>query len=66
MRAIAARAGLDPVLIHHYFGNNEKLFFDVVQLPYDTNTLMAKVHSGSEILERLSTRANARDVTYHL
>lgn len=34
MRAIAARANVDPALVHHYFGTKEKLFAAVVDLPF--------------------------------
>jgi AcrR family transcriptional regulator len=33
IRGIARRAGVDPSLVHHYFGGKEELFFAAVQLP---------------------------------
>jgi AcrR family transcriptional regulator len=33
IRAIAAAAGVDPALVHHYFGTKEDLFAACVQLP---------------------------------
>lgn len=33
IRAIAAVAGVDPALIHHYFGNKEQLFAASIALP---------------------------------
>jgi AcrR family transcriptional regulator len=33
IRAIAARAGVDPALVHHYFGTKEDLFTAAHQLP---------------------------------
>lgn len=33
IRAIAAAAGVDPALIHHYFGNKEQLFAASIALP---------------------------------
>lgn len=35
LRAIGAAAGVDPALIHHYFGNKEGLFTASVSLPVD-------------------------------
>jgi AcrR family transcriptional regulator len=33
IRGIARRAGVDPSLVHHYFGGKEELFLAAVQLP---------------------------------
>jgi AcrR family transcriptional regulator len=33
IRAIAASAGVDPALVHHYYGTKEKLFVAAMQLP---------------------------------
>ena len=35
IRAIAAEAGVDSALVHHYFGTKEKLFAAVVHIPVD-------------------------------
>ena len=35
IRAIAAAAGVDPALVHHYFGTKEQLFAAAVQIPID-------------------------------
>ena len=35
IRAIAAAAGVDSALVHHYFGTKEKLFAAVVRIPID-------------------------------
>lgn len=35
LRAVGAAAGVDPALIHHYFGNKEGLFTASVSLPVD-------------------------------
>jgi AcrR family transcriptional regulator len=34
IRLIAADAGVDPALIHHYFGNKEDLFAEAVHVPF--------------------------------
>jgi AcrR family transcriptional regulator len=33
IRAIAGEAGVDPALVHHYFGTKQRLFVAAVQLP---------------------------------
>ena len=36
MRDVAADAGVDPALIHHYFGTKQRLFIAAVELPFDS------------------------------
>jgi AcrR family transcriptional regulator len=35
IRAIAAAAGVDSALVHHYFGTKEKLFAAAIEIPID-------------------------------
>jgi AcrR family transcriptional regulator len=35
IRTIAASAGVDPALVHHYFGTKDQLFLDAMQVPFD-------------------------------
>jgi AcrR family transcriptional regulator len=35
IRAVAAAAGVDPALVHHYFGTKEKLFAAAIRVPID-------------------------------
>lgn len=35
MRRIAGEAGVDPSLIHHYFGSKDELFMAAIELPFD-------------------------------
>ena len=35
IRAIAAEAGVDPALVHHYFGTKQRLFLEAVDFPID-------------------------------
>jgi AcrR family transcriptional regulator len=35
IRDIARRAGVDPALVHHYFGTKQELFAQAVELPVD-------------------------------
>jgi DNA-binding transcriptional regulator YbjK len=34
IRQIAARAGVDPALVHHYFGTKDQLFSQSISLPF--------------------------------
>lgn len=48
MRRIAARAGVDPSLIHHYFGSKDDLFLAAVELPLDpAPEIAAALRDGS-------------------
>lgn len=43
IRAVAASAGVDPALVHHYFGTKDDLFMAALQMPVDPRTLLAPV-----------------------
>jgi AcrR family transcriptional regulator len=43
VRAIAADAGVDPALVHHYFGSKDDLFVAALELPIDPRALLAPV-----------------------
>jgi AcrR family transcriptional regulator len=43
IRGIAAAAGVDPALVHHYFGTKDKLFLAAVQAPADPAELLPEV-----------------------
>lgn len=58
MRAVAARAGVDPALIYHYFGDKDGLLFAALQPPADVATVLAGVadaagRAGEELVRRL-------------
>ncbi|MET8122051.1 TetR family transcriptional regulator [Micromonospora sp. NPDC005189] len=55
IRAIAATAGVDPALVHHYFGSKDQLFLAAMNFPVDPGQLMPKVLAGDRdgIGERL-------------
>ncbi|TQM26248.1 TetR family transcriptional regulator [Nocardia bhagyanarayanae] len=40
IRAVAADAGVDPALVHHYFGTKQQLFGAVVELPTDPEVIL--------------------------
>ncbi|MGF6889113.1 AcrR family transcriptional regulator [Nocardia sp. GAS34] len=43
IRSIAAAAGVDPALVHHYFGTKQELLAAVVNLPVDTDVIRALI-----------------------
>lgn len=54
LRGIARAAGVDPALVHHYFGSKEKLFAEAVALPAVPSEVIEGVLAGDreEIAER--------------
>jgi AcrR family transcriptional regulator len=40
VRAVAAGAGVDAALVHHYFGTKQQLFAAAIQLPIDPMTVL--------------------------
>ena len=46
IRAVAADAGVDAALVHHYFGTKDDLFLAALQLPVDPRKLLAPVLGG--------------------
>jgi AcrR family transcriptional regulator len=46
IRGVAATAGVDAALVHHYFGAKDDLFVAAMQLPVDPRTLIAAVAFG--------------------
>jgi AcrR family transcriptional regulator len=58
MRAVAARADVDPALIHHYFVNKEGLLAAALVLPVDPAALLAGLdkdpaHAGEALVRRV-------------
>lgn len=35
IRGIARAAGVDPALVHHYFGSKDRVFIEALQFPFD-------------------------------
>jgi AcrR family transcriptional regulator len=46
VRAVAASAGVDPALVHHYFGTKDELFLAALELPVDPRVELAPVLAG--------------------
>ncbi|MFC8045849.1 TetR family transcriptional regulator [Nocardia sp. NPDC057353] len=40
IRAVAGAAGVDPALVHHYFGTKRQLFAAVIELPIDPEVVL--------------------------
>jgi AcrR family transcriptional regulator len=48
IRAVALDAGVDPALVHHYFGSKDDLFVAALELPVDPRQVIAeRVASGA-------------------
>jgi AcrR family transcriptional regulator len=46
IRGIAARAQVDPSLVHHYYGSKDRLFAAAMELPIDPATLVPEILAG--------------------
>jgi AcrR family transcriptional regulator len=46
IRSIATEAEVNPSLVIHYFGSKERLFREVVDLPFDPDMLIASIVEG--------------------
>jgi AcrR family transcriptional regulator len=54
IRDIAARAGVDAALVHHYFGTKQQLFVAAMEMPVDVATAVPALLAGPE--DRLGER----------
>ena len=46
IRVIATAAGVDPALVHHYFGSKDKLFLAAIEAPADPEELLPELLAG--------------------
>ena len=46
IRAIASDAGVDPALVHHYFGTKEKLFTAAINVPFDPAEILVPLRNA--------------------
>jgi len=46
IRGIAGAAGVDPALVHHYFGSKDRLFAAALRLPFVPAELVAELLAG--------------------
>ena len=49
IRGIAAAAGVDPALVHHYYGTKEALFAAAMRLPVVPSEVLAAALSGARV-----------------
>jgi AcrR family transcriptional regulator len=56
IRSIAAEAGVDPALVLHFFGSKQRLFLEVVELPFDPAAVLPALLPGDrrKVGERLA------------
>ncbi len=47
IRSIAADAGVDPALVHHFYGSKEQLFVAAMRLPVAPREILAVLEAGS-------------------
>lgn len=47
IRAIAGDAGVDPALVHHYFGSKQELFAAVVEFPVSPTVVVNRLEQAS-------------------
>ena len=48
IRDVAARAGVDPALVHHYFGTKQRLFIAAMRFPVDVAEVVPRLLAGGE------------------
>jgi AcrR family transcriptional regulator len=46
IRDVAARAGVDPALVHHYFGTKQQLFVAAMEWPIDPAVALPRLAEG--------------------
>jgi AcrR family transcriptional regulator len=46
IRQIATSAGVDPALVHHYFGTKDQLFLAMMEMPIDPAEILPKIVIG--------------------
>jgi AcrR family transcriptional regulator len=57
IRAIARRAGVDPALVHHYFGTKDDLLLAAVQLPIDPASIFAQAFEQPDMVGEVLIRS---------
>ncbi len=55
VRGIAGRAGVDPALVHHFFGTKQGLFVAAMEFPFDVGSVLPRLLASGvdEVGERL-------------
>ncbi|MQA85053.1 MAG: TetR family transcriptional regulator [Streptosporangiales bacterium] len=54
IRGIAREAGVDPALVHHFFGTKERVFVAAMEFPFDPEDIVPEIIEGprAELGER--------------
>ncbi|MFC6287973.1 TetR family transcriptional regulator [Nocardioides sp. GCM10027113] len=72
IRAVAAEAGVDPALVHHYFGSKDDLFVSALELPVDPRAVIGPAMAegldgaGERLVRALLEMWDDEDVRPHL
>lgn len=55
IRAIAGQAGVDPALVHHFYGSKEQVFVAAMQVPFNPSEAISAIVDGprEQIAERM-------------
>lgn len=55
IRAIAGQAGVDPALVHHFYGSKEQVFVAAMQVPFNPSDVMPRLLEGprEQVAERM-------------
>lgn len=46
MRSVAIAAGVDPTLVSHFYGSKQRLFAEVMELPFDPSVVLPHILAG--------------------
>ena len=71
VRGIAREAGVDPALVHHYFGTKEHLFVAAMQLPIDPAVVIPALLApgvdglGERVVRMFLTVWDSPEANYH-
>ncbi|MDA8368749.1 MAG: TetR family transcriptional regulator [Nocardiopsaceae bacterium] len=48
VRGIARSAGVDPALVHHFFGSKDQVFIEAMRLPYNPAAIVRRIIAGTD------------------
>ena len=57
IRGIAAEAGVNPALVHHFFGSKDQVFVAALNLPFNPATAGGHAADGAARADRRADRA---------
>lgn len=55
IRAIAGQAGVDPALVHHFYGSKEQVFVAAMRMPFNPSDVVPRLLDGprEQVAERM-------------